>query len=651
MKKIKLNFSKENVAFGLLVFNFLTSPLLQAQDTAVWMHPDTVHVQEVTISQRDISKYQVGSKVEKVSSSAFRDMQDGNLDQLLVRYAPFASKAMAGGLSTIRLRGTSPDHTSMNFGGLNINSLTLGHSNASNIPLYLFDGVGIQFGSASAINGSGSIGGAIHLGFENRWVEGVRAELRLAQGSFGEQLYGAKVWLGNGKFESVTRAYLYAKYNNFPFTNNTYRDFENGIYETEDVQHNANIENKGLIQEFNYKIKENHTIRTKIWLEDDWHLVQQNMQTNLSSPNYRETYEDEHVRIWADYDNKQHSTKLHVGAGYVYDNGINNSSTDKISTQRVKVEGDAERDLWKGASVKGGMNYLNVFPNVYAYTNNPGKETRVDAFLLLRQALGNKFTTSLNLRQGYVTDFNVPFTPALGMQYQALQKESMRLKFTANMAYSYNVPTFNDRYWVPGGNPDLIPEHGMNYEVGSEYNYMQGDQVFTLKVNCYYMDIANWVLWKPGAIYWYAENEDHVISKGLELHADYAWRTGDLRFEHGLNFTWNAAERIEEDSRRQLEYVPLIMSSGYTTLRYKRWNAGFTGQFMPWLYTTEDDANILDGYFFLNLNAGYLWTINDENRLRISALIDNVSDVDYQAYYGYAMPGISYRISLTYNFK
>lgn len=308
---------------------------------------DTILLNEV-VSYGKLKKYQSGAKIETIPVLQFDAHRDGSLEQLLSRTLPITLKSTAGTLSTIRLRGTSPDHTSVNFGGINLNSLTLGQSNMSNVPMYLFDEVGVQFGSASTVNGSGSIGGAIHLGLKNNWTKGVKAEARISHGSFGEELYGTKIYLGNGKFESVTRAYYYKKDNDFKFTNTEVRDFENGIFQQEDKQRNANVENKGLIQEFNYKFSEQETLIFNLWLEKDWHLIQQNMQTNLTKPDFKEPYEDKHVRLWTSYKNHKRAIKYEISGGYVYDNGIHNDNTnDSIQTQRIIGEASIEHELNK----------------------------------------------------------------------------------------------------------------------------------------------------------------------------------------------------------------------------------------------------------------------------------------------------------------
>lgn len=640
------------VVVGLIMLYLVSG--LRAQE--IFTILDTVHVEEV-ISYGKLKKYQSGAKVETVNSTQFTSAQDGNLEQLLSRSLPIAFKATAGGVSTIRVRGSSPDHTSLNFGGININSLTLGQSNVSNVPLYLFDKVGVQFGSASAVNGSGSIGGAIHLGLQNNWTDGFNAEVRMAHGSFGEQLYGTKLFLGNGKFEAVTRAYYYAKANGFKFTNPNYRDFENHIFEIEDTQHNANIENMGLLQELNYKFAENEYLIFNVWLEKDWHLVQQNMQTNLNNYELSEDYDDKHLRVWTGYKNRKNPFKFEINGGYVFDNSSFNGNTkDTIQTQRIIGEAFVEHDFMQNSSYKVGAKVSRIKPTVYAYSQTLDHEDRVDFYASYYHRLFNKLTATLNLRQGFVTDFDVPFTPSLGFNYLALSKENYILNFNGNIARSYRVPTFNDRFWVPGGNPDLKPEKGMNYELGSKWSYCDGTTSGNIKLNAFLMNIDNWILWKNGGSIWYAENVQKVESKGFEFMTDWSYLLLGQRTISGLNYSYTSTQRIESlnntnSIHRQMEYVPLHSGNFFTTTAYKNFDFMIDGTYTHEQFTDEEVKNVLDAYFLLNFSVSYKLKLNHNNRLRINGMINNLLDENYQSSWGYAMPGINYRVSVTYNLK
>ncbi len=268
---------------------------------------DTVLVQEV-VTYGNLQKYQSGVKFETLSPAQLRLVQEGGIDQVLSRLTPIYIKTDAGGLSTIHFRGTSPDHTSINFGGINVNSLTLGHSNLANIPSFLFDEITLQYGSSSAVNGSGAIGGALYLGLSDNWTDGWKIQAKTTVGSFGEYLLGAKVFTGNGRWESVTRFYGYRKENDFPFKNTNTGNVENPE-PIKDVQHGAAIKNYGFIQELNYRFSKKSYLKSSVWLQNNWYQVQPNMATNL---NYKGTDEinDNSLRIWTEYSNNEKNFEL-----------------------------------------------------------------------------------------------------------------------------------------------------------------------------------------------------------------------------------------------------------------------------------------------------------------------------------------------------
>lgn len=651
MKNIYISEKSRLLQLAVLLGLIITSFNSYAQH---YQTNDTIEVEEVTVTTNNLKRYQAGAKIEKIEACQVELMQDGNIEDLLSAYTFISGKVQGGSFSSIRLRGTSPDHTSINFGGININSLTLGQSNTSNVPVYLFDEIEIQYGSATVVNGSGSIGGALHLTLNNYWTKGVKAEIRIAHGSFGEQMYGTKIRVGNGKLESVTRAYFYAKRNNFTFMNTSVNDFENGVKEVKDTMKNARIENKGLIQEINYKFSAKEFFTCTAWFESDWHEVQQNMQTNYWQPHVKATILDNNVRIWTNYQNNKHLLKYNVGGGFVYDNSIYDANTDDtIQTKRFIAQADIEHDLRKNAGYKIGGKLTSIYPNVYAYDSDLKNETRIDLYLSYYHLLFDRLKFSVNLRQGFVTDFDVPFTPGIGASYLLLNKNDYFLKLTGNIARSYRVPTFNDRFWVPGGNPDLKPEEGMNYEIGATFFCSKNDWTANLQINGFYMDIDNWILWKNGGSYWYAENVMQVISKGIELSGDVTYPLSLAKLKSGflLGITStirNASENNSNAIGRQMEYVPFLKPTFYTNVSVKKFSFGANFIYNDWMYSNEDDDDIIDENIQLNAYVKYQITLK-QHQFSLNAMVNNILNVNYQSTYGYAMPGINYRLSFTYN--
>ncbi|WP_430973051.1 TonB-dependent receptor plug domain-containing protein [Sunxiuqinia rutila] len=611
---------------------------------------DTILLDEVN-TYATVKKYQAGAKLESISNEQLQLSSGGGLDQLLMRFTPIYVKSNAGGLSTIRLRGTAPDHTSVNFGGLNVNSLTLGHSNMSSVPSYLFDGLDLQYGSSSAVNGSGSIGGAIYLGLKSNWTDGMKVQSTITQGSFGEQLYGAKVFVGNGRWESVTRLFYYKKKNDFPFDNPYTGDVENRE-PVADRQNGASIENKGLVQELNYRFNSREFIKSAVWLEHDWHEIQPNMPSNL---HYKTTeqLDNKHVRFWSQYENNKQSLNYRLGVGYVHDMQVYDSiDVQRIGTDRLVSELEVKQDINSNLGYKAGLKYKYMVPDVYAYSDEVvDNEQHLDAYVSAFATFWHRLKLTLNLRQSFVTDFDAPFTPSLGAEYRLFTNDLSVLKLTSTLARSYRVPTFNDRYWGTQGNPNLKAEDGMNYELGLNYIYCRDDFQSDLKLNAFYMDVKNWIEWRNFGV-WQAQNLMEVVSKGFEFQSNTDWQLGDNHLNFRLNYNFNPVEAVENVSEsgvthRQLIYVPKHMGNVFLSLKRKAWLVYADGAYTGMRYSDEFGRE-MDPYFLTNCGVSRQLKLGKQG-FNLSFSVDNLLDVDYQNERYYAMPGRSFRLSLSTN--
>lgn len=610
---------------------------------------DTVKLNEVTILS-DYKKYQTAAKIESVPAQQVELSQAGTLDQLLSRFSPIYLKSNAGGLSTIRLRGTAPNHTSVNFGGININSLTLGHSDFSSVPVYLFDNFDLQYGSSSAVNGSGSIGGAVYLGLNDFWTDGVRVKATVSEGSFGKQLYGTKIFLGNGKFESVTRMYYFMLKNDFPFTN----PVDNKTY----TQRGAMIENMGLIQELKYRFNDKEWFKSALWFEHDWHHIQLLMDEVKWDNAQPETLDNKHIRFWSEYENRKQPLQYKVSLGYVSDMQLHKANKDaKIGTQRLISEVEAKQDFGKQLSYKAGAKYTYIKPNVYAYDKDVIEyEQQSEFFLSGFYMPWNPLKMTLNLRQQLVTNFNVPFTPSLGIEYRLFSNEFSIVKSTMSIGRSYRVPTFNDRFWPIVGNPDLNPEDGMNYELGLQYLYCSANFQTDLKLNAFYLDVKNWIEWYPASYGWEPFNKSRVVSKGIEMSSNTDFLVKSFHFNLRMNYSYNPTE-IKDDTNagligRQVLYVPKHLGTIYLNTQHKKWNISVDGT-----YTGErlvnysgniynPDGEILDAFYLINSGLSRNMTISKQ-KFNLLFSVNNILNKSYYNQPGYAMWGRNFQFTFT----
>lgn len=613
---------------------------------------DTIQIGEV-VTYGSYKKFQAGAKIEALLPEQISSIQEGGIEQLLMRFTPIYVKSNAGGLATIHIRGTAADHTSIMFGGINVNSLTLGHSNLSNITSFLFDKMEIQYGSSSALNGSGAIGGAIYLGEKNNWTKGVRTDFKYSSGSFGERLYGTKIYTGNGKWESVTKLLNYKSDNNF-----TYVDEQkfSPTFGQKITQHGATIDNKGLIQQFNYLFGPNEYLKSMIWYTNNWHEIQ---------PPIGETSQvvtvlkDNNIRFWGEYRNEKHPLKYSTGIGYVFDNEIyNNDPGQLIQTNRFIANISLKQSIKKHMEYETGTKYKYIVPNVYSYSHSANlNEHNAEFYFTWFYQPVQQLKTTVNLRQQVVSNYKAPFTPAFGLDYNWLNKEKNNLVSTLNLSKSYRIPTFNDRYWPtsinPLGTPGLKPEDGLSIDGGLKYIYQSSKIKSNLKLNAFYMNIKNWLEWRNnnGPI---PVNLDKVISKGIELHADVQLKTNKITSTLSANYTYNPSTKIESDKPdQQLIYIPLNMANAYYSLEYGSFSfsvdASYTGKrYYAYISKATQKRKSLAPYFLTNCNVSYGFKIKNQDFV-CAFSANNLFDVSYQNQLNYAMPGINFRASIRMN--
>lgn len=633
------------VVLGLL---FFVVSMLWAQKPFTLL--DTVQIKEV-VSYGELKKYQSGVKIASVSATQIRLLQENSLENVLKRLAPIYIKSDAGGLSTIRFRGTSPNHTSLNFGGINLNSLTLGHSNLSTIPSFLFDDINLQYGSSSAVNGSGSIGGAIYLGLGNHWTNGMNFSFTSTLGSFGEKVAATKFFMGNGKWESVSRIYLLSKKNNFPFNNIYTGDIENKLG-VPDIQKGAATQNYGILQELNYRFHAKAYLKSMAWFDNNWREVQPNMQSNYYFTGTQKI-DNENIRIWSEYVNQKNAVHFKSGAGFVHDYQIfDNIQEQIIQTNRFIAETEFSTDFSSEVGVKAGAKYKYIVPKVHAYSDSIiDFEEHLDVYFSSFYQISPKLKFTLNLRQTFVSQFNAPFTPSLGGQYLVRTGKYSFVKFTGAWAKSYRVPTLNDRFWGIQGNPDLQPESGNNIEFGAFFDSNNESCKTTIGISTFYMHVNNWIEWRNFGI-WKAENVLEVVSKGIEIQANTCFELGEFLSDFGLNYTFNPVEAIETKDEtgiinRQLNYVPKNMGTAFFSTSCKNWKISADSQFTGTRFT-DDFGNKLPAFFLLNGGIHYLIK-SGKHKINVTLSSQNMLNAHYQSQLYYAMPGRSFRLGLKYD--
>jgi iron complex outermembrane receptor protein len=126
------------------------------------------------------------------------------------------------------------------------------------------------------------------------------------------------------------------------------------------------------------------------------------------------------------------------------------------------VEATFRRQLGRAFSLDAGVSGRLLLADVPYYESNESRKEGAAYISGLFSPARNKWRYVLTIRQDLAEGYKVPFCFSAGAEGPFAENLSARFSFSRN----YRVPTLNDRFWQPGGNPDLKPESSWNQEAG-----------------------------------------------------------------------------------------------------------------------------------------------------------------------------------------
>jgi len=627
----------------LFFFSFTKNSVAQSEK-------DTLHLPEFEIKSNYIFD-NLGFKRVKLDSVTLIPHLNSDLSTILSEYSTIFIKSYGNGtLATPSFRGTTAQHTQVEWNGINLNSPMLGQIDLSLVPVSQFDGIEILYGAAGLSRTSGAFGGVINLVTTQDWNN--ITDLMVAQtiGSFDNYTTNVNVALGNRFFQSHTKLIYSSGLNDFPYYNDYLAKYVN--------QQNASFKIYGISQEFFWRLKDKHLFNAKIWYSQ----ADRNLPptTSNSDTNAFEKLSDKSLRAVIEYK-------------YI-ESGLNLMVHSAISDQEMKYNsllttGNHQPNTWinrirfsynriRNLSLKSGIdfNYDWVYSDSYS-----GMKTRstFSLFAEINYEFNKKIKSSLVIRDDNIDGKFMPIIPAIGLEYKPFNKINFVL--TANAARNYRYPTLNELYWEISGNPDLKPETNYITELGSIYNYTSGNKRLFLEVtlSVYYSWIYDMIIWTPvegNSSLWKPENVRQVNARGFEVGTNINWQI--MGFDLGLKVNYTFCHSTNEKSLipntnivgKQLIYVPV--NNLNSTASVERWKFYFKYNFLfiGKRFTSSDNSYYMPAYSLSNIIFGKNIGLNNFI-LSLQVQINNLFNIDYQSVASRPMPGINYAFTLKLSFK
>lgn len=605
---------------------------------------DTIRLDEVRVKGIVVQSDQnAGSRVTTVSQDVLRSNYTQSLSELLSENSLIYIKSMGqGGLSTSSFRGTSSNHTQINWNGVNINPVMVGSFDFSQIPTFFTDEVTLFHGNSYLKNGTGALGGSINLNNRPDWGDnklGVRVFSEY--GSNATFTEGAALRFNSGRWFFKTRGYYQQSENDFRYLNKVMK--KDPYYER---RKNADYSQTGVMQEIYYKPAE-HTIWTaNVWYQHNRQNLPQPVMVNKAPHEEQQT---DNLRSYLNYSRKAGIHGYSATFSWLrdqldyevsYDSGYPGTDSYNVVNSYI-TKADYTCDLKTNVQLGGTATwrYDGVRSSDYVQDKLSRKTLSVQLNALWKPV--GPLTLNLQLMGEKNDEIFMP-TFSSGVRYDIVKN---KLDVKASAAYNYHYPTLNDLYWVPGGNPGLAPEKGFAYDFSAHYMPQLGPVRLKFDATYYLADIEDWILWEPtNGPYWSPKNVSKVFSHGFEFQSDAACATGIVNHRITYNYGYSPSVNRTEANRgqgsynKQLPYIPLYKWNARYSLKVKGFSFAYSAAYTDKRYVSTDKSYSTAAYTIHDSELAYTQPFYRHYTLTAKVRVNNLFDVYHESTQYYPMP-------------
>lgn len=590
----------------------------------------TVQLPIVTVLDSTIRSQYAPATSQTWESSSQPLMHD--LGRFLNAASGIFIKSFGGsGIATSSIRGSSAEQTLLLWNGVPLQSPMLGQVDLSLIQSGLMDKVGLIRGGHSSKWGSAAIGGVITLDNSLEWSEGHSAGLSMQVGSFGLRSGMFLLDYGKGRWSTRTRINHHQSENDFHILGtqgNSQKKLKHAAKRQQDI-----------MQSFGLRLNNRTTLTTDIWYQESDREIPPTIVQNNSVA----TFEDKAFRSLLKLQHQGERGIYWLKASFISeDQKYYDQFESNNKFQSVFLEAEHQQQ-WNENLFNLG---ISILLNSATTNNYKGKESEDRISLFTNYLIpGKSIDIDFSVRQTIIDGTLSPLLPSGSAILKLNKKEAISFKVNRN----FRVPTLNNRYWQPGGNPDLEEEKGWSQEIA----FSTRRKRLAFDLIGFNRNIKNWILWafQPGDNFVSAQNVAKVWSRGIESRITIRTQIwgGLLTQKIGYDFirSTNQSNNALYDENQQLFYTPknkILMA-----LRFQK--NGFDCRYEHTIVGKYDGINDnLPGYNLGSMHASYQWLYNKTTFHGFLA-IENIWNQSYQVIERRPMPGTHFTIGSKINLK
>lgn len=591
-------------------------------------------------------------------------------------------------LSTISFRGTGASHTQVLWNGMKINSPMLGMTDFSMIPSYFIDDATLLHGSSSVNETGGGLGGAVKLETKPAQNDGFSAQYTQGIGSFYTFDEFLRLTYGTPRLQLSTRVLLSTSPNNFKYRNhdkkvNVYDDDMNIIEQYYPIERNRSgaFRDFHILQEAFYNTGKGDRFSLSAWYLNSRRELPMLTVDHAEETSFENIQREQTFRGVAGWDRHREKWKLALKGGYIYTqlnydykrdlgNGFMAPMIESRSTINT-LYASAESEYYPTkkwlltASLSLHQNFvLSKDRNIIkqdgdkAIVGYDRARAEISGSISAKWKPIKRIGISLVIREEVTGNRISPIIPALFIDGLISQKGNITVK--ASVSRNFRVPTLNDLYFLPGGNPDLKNEKGWTYDAGINF-YHSKEKVFSIKggINWFDSYISDWIIWLPTTKGFFSpDNIKDVHAYGIETNAALQINfTRNWNLDISGTFSWTPSINVGEPRSpadmsvgKQLPYVPEFSSGINGILSWKSWSFQYKWCYYSPRFTMSSNDITLTGrlpeYFMSNISLEKRIPFSWGN-LSFKGVINNLFNEEYLSVLSRPMPGINFQLFVT----
>ncbi len=548
-----------------------------------------------------------------------------NLNDVLQENENIYFKQYGNGMvSSVSFRGSSAQHTAVYYNGIPINSSLNGQTDFNTISANNYNQIDIKKGGGSSVLGSGAIGGAINLQDNITYNIENKTNINLGFGSYKTIKSAIVNEFGTDRFYNKTSVSLYQSDNDYPFLNTNLKN-ENGEFKNHHIK-----------TVFGYKLNSKNQFETFF----KYSYNNRNLSRTITTPSNAKLIDKNYrfITSWKykkrDYNSALKLAFLQENYQYYFDKNQDDYSYGSAKNYILKYDFNYHINtktklvggVFNNLAIANGSNLLYKTTNVF------------EAFSLLHYKVTPKIKTNISIRKGFSSIYKIPFIYAFDGKIDFSEKIHLKINYNTN----YRLPTFNDLYWNPGGNPNLKPEFSTSSEVNLHVNTKNID----FNIGSYFTKSKNLIQWQPVTnTFWQPFNIQNVEIFGSEFQATYKTKIK----QHILKLNTQLSYTISKDTAldKELIYIPNILATNRIMYQYNSWFLFVNQRYNGKVYTTSSNTNTVSDYFLYNLK---LVKVIKRYNTNITLKWNNVFNKEYQIIAFRPMPNQNFEVSLNYKF-